>query len=195
MKGNLSKCLDIVFAKEGGYVDNPNDNGGSTNLGITIKTLRAWRQKPVTKEDVRNVTRAEAEKIYLHWYAQPVRFDDLPLGVDLVAFDAAVNSGPSQSAKWLQEAVGVKADGFIGLITLEAIGKADPVELINRACMLRMEFLKLHEDWPHFGKGWTNRVENIRKEAIAMARPIKETPPSFLQVIIDAILSLIRGRK
>lgn len=195
MRGNLARCMDIVFAKEGGYVDHPHDNGGPTNWGVTIKTLRAWRQEPVTKEDVKNLTRAEAEKIYAAWYAQPVRFDDLPLGVDLIAFDASVNSGPSRSAKWIQQAVGVKADGMIGLITLDAISKADPVELINRACMLRMEFLKRHEDWPHFGKGWTNRVENIRKEAIAMARPIKETPPSFIQVIIDAILQLIRGRK
>lgn len=50
----------IVKPFEGGYVDHPADPGGATNLGITIHTLRAWRGAAVTKQDVKNLTVAEA---------------------------------------------------------------------------------------------------------------------------------------
>lgn len=36
-------CLAIVLEFEGGYVNHPNDPGGATNMGITHKTLAAWR--------------------------------------------------------------------------------------------------------------------------------------------------------
>ena len=40
-------CLDFVFEREGGYVDDPHDPGGATNMGITLATLAAWRGRRV----------------------------------------------------------------------------------------------------------------------------------------------------
>ena len=50
---------------EGGFVNDPRDPGGATNMGITIATLSSWRGTPVTVQDVRNLTKQEARQIIL----------------------------------------------------------------------------------------------------------------------------------
>ena len=193
-KGNFERCMAITATWEGGWSDHPEDNGGATMYGITIGTLRAWRGKPVTKDDVRRLTKAEALEIYRAWYWQPVRGDDLPLGLDLVAFDCAVNSGPSRGARFLQAAIGVAADGFVGPATVAAAKVADPVKTINKACDDRLGWLRGLDDWPHFGRGWTNRIEDIRKQALAMASaPAAKAAPEP-RGWKEHLCALIRGK-
>jgi lysozyme family protein len=127
---NFAACMAEIFAHEGGYVDHPKDPGGATNMGIMIGTLRDWRGGPVTKEDVRSLTKREAETIYRARYWNWVRGDDLRTGVDLVALDPAVNSGVRRGVQWLQRAVGVAADGKMGPLTLKAANDAMPVEAV-----------------------------------------------------------------
>lgn len=62
-RDNFAACMAEIFAHEGGYVDHPKDPGGATNMGITIGTLREWRGGPVTKDDVRSMTKREAKTI------------------------------------------------------------------------------------------------------------------------------------
>ena len=111
---NFNPCLTFVLWAEGGYVDDPLDPGGATNLGITLGVLREWRHTAVTKSDVQNLTREEAGAIYRARYWNAIRGDELPAGVDLMVFDACVNLGPGRSARMLQAAVGVAQDGAIG---------------------------------------------------------------------------------
>ena len=169
MKDNFEACLAHVLQSEGGYVDHPSDPGGATNMGITIATLRTWRGRSVTKADVKALTRAEAAAIYRKNYWDAVRGDDLPRGLDLVAFDAAVNSGVSRGAKWLQTALGVPADGKVGPKTIAAANAAHKDAVIDRACELRLGFLRQLGTWKTFGKGWTRRVESVREAASKMA--------------------------
>lgn len=169
MKDNFEACLAHVLQSEGGYVDHPSDPGGATNMGITIATLRTWRGRSVTKADVKALTRAEAAAIYRKNYWDAVRGDDLPRGLDLVAFDAAVNSGVSRGAKWLQSALGVPADGKVGPKTIAAANAAHKDAVIDRACDLRLGFLRQLGTWKTFGKGWTRRVESVRAAASKMA--------------------------
>jgi lysozyme family protein len=121
----------------------------------------------------------------------PVRGDDLPAGLDLVAFDAAVNSGVSRGSKWLQQAVGAAADGRIGPATIEAARKADRESAIMGATAVRMTFLQGLITWGTFGKGWTRRINSVRTEALAMARE-PEPAKAIWQIIIDIIMRLFK---
>ncbi len=162
-------CLAEVLKHEGGYVDDPRDPGGATNLGIAMATLAAWRGKPVTKQDVRDLSVAEAGAIYRARYWDQVRGDALPPGVDLVVFDAAVNSGPARSIQWLQAALGVPQDGAIGPVTLAAVRKVPPPHLVGELCSARMAFLRSLSTWQTFGRGWTARVDKVRAAALRAA--------------------------
>lgn len=169
--------VNKVFDHEGGYVDHPNDAGGATNMGITMAVLRKWRGSPIAKADVREMKREEAEAIYKSWYWDLVRGDELPWGVGHVAFDAAVNSGGSQSIKWLQRAVGVKDDGILGPRTMAALQTVDAGKLIDKALDLRLATMRTMRNrntgallWPSFGKGWTSRIARVRAEAHAFRR-------------------------
>ncbi|WP_109310403.1 glycoside hydrolase family 108 protein [Ruegeria sp. AU67] len=169
-RNNFEACLAHVLKWEGGYVDHPKDPGGATNHGITRKTLSAFLGRAVTKAEVKALTKNQAGQIYRLRYWNKVKGDELPQGLDVVALDGAVNSGPSRGAKWLQTALGVTVDGVIGRGTLgAAINVIDRVEVIQRACAARMGFLHKLRTWSTFGRGWARRVADTEAEAVAMA--------------------------
>lgn len=168
MRENFDACLAEVLRHEGGLVDHPRDPGGLTNFGIS--------QRSYPKENIRGMTRERAGQIYRRDFWNAVKGDDLPAGVDLVAFDAAVNSGPLRGAKWLQAGLGVTQDGKIGPATIAAARKSDAGMVINRACDARMAFLRSLGTWPTFGKGWARRVDSVRATALTMAHPPRPTP-------------------
>jgi lysozyme family protein len=166
---NFETIMDHVFRYEGGYSDHPSDPGGATQMGITIGVLGEYRGKPVTKAEVKALTKEEARAIYRKRYWDVISGDELPSGVDLVTMDSAVNSGPGRGAKWLQRAVGVKADGQIGTATLSAIETANAVTTVERMCDDRLAFLKGLKTWGTFGKGWSRRVDDVRAAARELA--------------------------
>lgn len=168
MKDNFEPALAESLAHEGGWSDHPKDPGRATMRGVAIGTYRRWKPG-ASKDDLRRITDAEVAAIYRKDYWDAVSGDDLPAGMDLVAFDGAVNSGQARGAKWLQEALGVTADGKIGPKTIAAAKQAHPEAVIDRACDLRMAFLRGLNTWPTFGKGWGRRVNEVRDAAISMA--------------------------
>lgn len=195
MKANFDRSLTEVLGHEGGYVNDPHDPGGETNMGISKRSY--------PKENIRGMTRARAAEIYRRDFWDAVQGDKLPAGLDLVAFDPAVNSGPSRGVKWLQTALGVSADGKIGPATLAAAQKAHAEAVIDRACNARLAWLRTLPTWGRYGKGWAKRVESIREEAIAMARaprvPVADaetaTAQGWLAALIAAVLRMIGGAK
>lgn len=168
MKDNFPTCLRLTLAYEGGWSDDPRDNGGATMKGITLATYSHWLGHQATKAQLRAIPQDHVETIYRENFWDAVRGDDLPAGLDLVAFDAGVNSGTSRGAKWLQAGVGVTADGVIGPVTLDAAAKADHARAVNAACDARLHFLQGLKTWATFGKGWGARVAKVRAAALAM---------------------------
>jgi lysozyme family protein len=165
----FAACVAEVLRHEGGFVDHPRDPGGCTNHGITLVALGAWRGGPCSRADVLALGEAEARAIYRAQFWNAVRGDDLPAGVDLAVFDAAVHSGPRRAALWLQGAVGVERDGAIGPATLRAVrGANDRRALISGVCAARLRFLRTPDTWPDFGRGWSRRVAAVRTLALAM---------------------------
>ncbi len=179
MKHNFERCLAEVLKHEGGWADHPKDPGGATMKGVTIGTYAQFKGRKVTKDELRNISDAELQAIYRRGYWDKVRGDDLPGGLDMVAFDAAVNSGPSRGAKWLQEALGVAADGKIGPATLEAARAQYAPAVIERAVGFRLAFLKRLKTWGTFGRGWQRRVDEVKAFALSLAdtRPAAPARP------------------
>ncbi|WP_024849249.1 putative peptidoglycan-binding domain-containing protein, partial [Aminobacter sp. J41] len=88
-------------------------------------------------------------------------------------FDFAVNSGPARAAKYLQAVLGVAQDGRVGPQTIAAAEKANARDVIDALCDNRLAFLKRIKNngklmWETFGKGWSRRVEDVRKTAQLM---------------------------
>lgn len=150
-------CLDFTLKREGGYVDNPNDKGGPTNKGITLKTLR--RHVPdATVDDLKRISDAMVMTIYRTDYWNPVKGALLPPGLDLMVFDMAVTSGPGTSVRLLQTCVGAASDGAIGPKTLAAIKTAPADQTLIRLALRQSWFYGNLADAVHFGDGWTNRL-------------------------------------
>jgi lysozyme family protein len=209
VKDNFERCLAEVLKHEGGWADHPKDPGGATMKGVTIGTFAQFKGRKVTKDELRAISDADLRAIYRRKYWDVVKADDLPAGLDLVAFDAAVNSGPSRGARWLQDGLGVAADGKVGPMTIRAAQHANVPLAIGKALDARLAFLRRLKTWPTFGKGWQRRVDDVRRVAIEMAQPqfrtigevtlgegvTKRYPPaapSGWAAIIAAIVKLFR---
>lgn len=174
---NFAPSLACVLGYEGGYSNHPDDPGGPTMKGIIQREYDAYRRsKGRGTQSVKLIEDAELRDIYRKSYWDASRCDDLPAGVDLVVFDASVNSGVAQSAKWLQRSVGAKDDGVIGTMTVDAaLSAANKAGLIDAMCDRRLAMLKGLKTWGSFGKGWASRVADVRKRGKAL---LSSTPPA-----------------
>ncbi|WP_201159514.1 glycoside hydrolase family 108 protein, partial [Rhodoplanes elegans] len=164
MKQNFGKALERVLVYEGGYSNHPRDPGGPTNKGIIQRVYDGYRRgRGDAPRSVRELTRDELVEIYRRQYWDRIQGDRLPAGVDLVVFDGAVNSGFSQSTKWLQRALGLaRVDGELGEATLAAaLAHPDHDALIADICARRLGMLHNLSTWDVFGKGWGRRVANV----------------------------------
>ncbi len=169
MKHNWEEALAHVLQHEGGYVNHPADPGGMTNLGVTKRVWEEWTGKRVSEADMRALTPELVAPMYKKRYWDVVRGDDLPTGVDLCVFDAAVNAGAGRASKFLQQAVGVTADGQIGPKTISAVTAKPADEIIEAFCALREAHYKSLNTFETFGKGWMRRLASIKAESTDMA--------------------------
>jgi lysozyme family protein len=161
MNQNFDKALVAVLVHEGGYVNNPKDPGGMTNLGCTKAVWEEHCGHPVDEKAMRALTPADVGPLYKRKYWDKVKGDELPSGVDYVVFDAAINSGAGRAAKWLQACVGVEPDGGIGPKTLAAVQAFDAKQLIKDYSKRRLSFLSDLSTWETFGRGWAKRVAEV----------------------------------
>lgn len=168
MKENFENCFALVIKHEGGYVDNPKDPGGATNLGCTKKVWEEWIGHEVSKDDIKALTYADVMPLYKKRYWDAIKGDDLPDGVDYAVFDLAINSGPSRAAKTLQQVLGVTADGQIGPATLRALETANSRDVATKVCEARLAFLQSLSTYATFGKGWSRRVAEVEQTAFNM---------------------------
>ena len=166
---NFDFCLSHVLSSEGGFSNHKSDPGGMTNLGCTKATWEEYVGHPVSEKDMRNLTPADVSPLYKRKYWDKVSGDLLPTGLDYAVFDAAINSGPGRAAKWLQEVLGVKADGSIGPATLKAVEAYNPQQLIAQYNNKRLEFLESLPTFATFGRGWSSRVSSVQSIASQQA--------------------------
>ncbi|MDX5370591.1 MAG: N-acetylmuramidase [Alphaproteobacteria bacterium] len=198
MHPRIDEILDEILKTEGGFVDDPDDPGGATNHGISLRYARKRGivfdldgDGDVDADDILLVTPELARKFYLLDFYETPKIDHLPLDLQAVVFDMAINAGPERAVMLLQEVlndvrevapdIGMKAiaeDGKIGPRTLYAMHQAHQVMgpwLVNAYVDARIGYYRyLAERNPKFRKyvvnrrggpgGWIVRAENFRVE-------------------------------
>ena len=151
--GDLSRVLPVTLRFEGGWSDATHDPGGATMKGVTQRVYDAYRRsigKP--QISVRFISDTELLAIYSEGYWRPIGGDSLPVGVDLAAFDYAVNSGVGAAKK-----------------ALVAAGGLAPIPRIKAICARRLSILHGLSTWKYFGKGWGPRVNEVLATGIKWA--------------------------
>lgn len=186
MKSTYARAMKGIHISEGGYVNHPKDPGGATNFGITQRVYDAYRRdRGLAARSVKQITSDEVAAIYRTQYADKIRYDDLPAGVDYATLDGSVNSGVSRGAKWLQSALGVSSDGKVGTATISAALKADAIHTVKSMCAKRMSFLRGLTIFSTFGKGWTSRVARVEAESVSMAMEARGISAKSLPIALN----------
>ena len=166
---DISKFLPKLFRVEGGFVNDPDDCGGATNKGITIAVFRSFYGKDKTVTDLKNITTAQATKIYKTNYWDKCKADDIKSqSVAELLVDFAVNSGVATAAKKIQSLVGTTIDGKIGPKTIEAINNKKSETLFNELHDVRVAYYKAivarKPSQQKFLKGWMTRLKIYKYE-------------------------------
>lgn len=170
---NWNNCFHHVMQSEGGYVWDKDDAGGETNYGVTKTAWSEYLGRHIQDGEMKTLTVEEVEPFYKSRYWDVNKCDELPAGVDYVVFDFGVNAGVKRAAKFLQNALGIEADGSIGEGTIQAVHSVDKAELIAAFSQVKDNFYRgLVEKNPHqekFLHGWLNRVASVQSVADQMA--------------------------
>src|SRR6056297_435940 len=126
---SVSQIAKEIVAREGGFVNDPDDPGGATNFGVTIHTLRrlgldVTGDGGVDVADVRRLSRTQAERIFIEHYFERPGIARLPEVLQASVFDMYVNAG-ANAVKILQRLLvqmgqQVAVDGVIGPQTAQA---------------------------------------------------------------------------
>lgn len=159
----FDEIFDRVIDHEKGYVNHPDDPGGETNFGITLRTARAngYQGRMI------DLTRDQAKEIYRLAFWHRVRGDKLHPAIAFQLFDACVNHGIGNGVRMLQRAVGVADDGAIGNVTMKAVNVIEASDVVMRFNAERLEFYTKLKTFSTFGRGWVNRVAgNLRYGAM-----------------------------
>jgi lysozyme family protein len=174
----IDEMIEDVLKHEGGFVNHKNDRGGPTNLGITQDTLSDWLGRKATINELKNLTKENAAKIYKKKYYLDPGIDLLPDIIRPIVFDVSVNSGPYRAIKMLQQAlfdkgypIG-KADGIIGKKTLAFANhwaNSAGVIAIDTLVDYRIKFYKKiianNPSQKVFEKGWIARANSFKTYA------------------------------
>ena len=131
MATDVDQLIDALIAREGGFVDNPDDKGGPTNFGITehVARLNGYGGP------MQSMPRGVAVDLYRRLYWLRPRFDEVARRSERVGFelfDTGVNMGPDVAATFLQRALNalnrngkdypdITVDGRLGDGTLAAL--------------------------------------------------------------------------
>ena len=141
-----------IVAREGGFVNDPDDPGGATKFGVTLGTLRRLgidltQDGRTDIADVKALTREAAVRIFVSDYFERPRLGDLPEALQASVFDMYVNAG-ANAVKILQTLLNdmghdLHVDGTVGPQTVAAAHQAavrDPLLLADAYGIARRNY-------------------------------------------------------
>lgn len=169
---SFDKAFAYTIVNEGSYSDHPADKGGATSgYGVTINELARWRKRPASKQDVKNMTEAEAKEIYTAWYWQPLGCHKIEaVNVAICMFDIGIVRGIGVPPKYAQRICNshgfvLAVDGHVGPKTLAAINSVSPATFIHEfAALTESGFRQIVQNNPSqavFLKGWVRRAQRL----------------------------------
>lgn len=180
----FSLALEYILKNEGGLTDDPHDNGGITNFGISLRFLRGLpnprlygiHEDPPNADTIRHLTPAQAHDIYQgeFWNSAPFgKINDQD--VCNFVFDMGINLGISPGVKCCQRAIwsvwghykALVDDGVLGADTLMWIERCKPDRLIpamrsERAGYYRNIVQRLPDQDVHLA-GWLARAYDANR--------------------------------
>lgn len=183
---NYARSLANVLVHEGGFSNHPSDPGRATLQGITqarydqFRTEHGLAMRELTPALLKDkMWPQERASIYRIYYADAIRFDDLPRGVDYTAFDYAVNSGPGRAGKVLRcvvqvampvdDCVRASKTWQISDPIIEALKHADIKHIIREVNDERSRFVHRLSTCRVFCSGWDRRIGSVRSISIIMS--------------------------
>jgi lysozyme family protein len=146
-------AVEHVLAVEGGLVDHPDDPGGVTNMGISLRSY-----PELGRAGIVNLTRADAIEIYHRDFWTPIAERVQDDRLRFCAFDAAVNHGLSRALRWLRDHPSVEA------FTAH-----------------RLRFYARLQTFTTFGRGWVRRMASVTAVLADMPNPIIDADRLFLR--------------
>ena len=170
---DVKTIINDIIEREGGFVNLSQDKGGATKYGITHRTLSEWRGRQVSVNEVENLSKETAFRIYLHDYYVGPGIDKLPDEIKPIMTDMAVNHGPKKSIKLLQDVLNVCdfnliVDGVCGEKTINAAEELYEKigdDLIHKLVERRKAFYESIVDHDPtqaiFLDGWRNRANSF----------------------------------
>ncbi|MDP9137457.1 MAG: hypothetical protein M3N38_04685 [Pseudomonadota bacterium] len=191
MRSNHDIIMDHVFVSEGGYAERDSEPGGAVNMGISFSAFEDWwedsgRQDELLRKaawsDLESLTREEAEAIYRHYYFDPLRFGQLPAGIDYAMVDFAVNSGVGGALRAVQRHWRFPVTGRIDTNRHDgpffwALRSRNAKQVIDDICEARLRLMMASRKWPRFKNNWTRRLRLVKARAYSMAgigEPVEE---------------------
>lgn len=168
---NVYKLAPWILKWEGGFVNDPDDLGGATNMGVTIST---WKQVGYDKDgdgdidvdDLHLLTREDVvNRVLKPHYWDRWKADDIKSqSVANILVDWVWASG-AHGIKIPQRLLGVTVDGIVGPKTLAAVNARNPRELFDMIKLARFDFIEdICRKRPannKFKRGWMNRINDI----------------------------------
>lgn len=162
----FQRCLAVTWlpANDGQpYHVTPGDAGGPTAWGVTLAVFVAWRAKhgqpSATADDLAAATQDDLADIYHADFWCAVQGDHLPVGVDLIAFETAVGSGPGWAARLLKRALGVAEDFRMDTATVRTAQAQNAASLVRRYNAAHLAYVDSLGDARKFRGGWDRRIE------------------------------------
>ena len=183
MQANRTITLDSILRWEGSDLNTaPTEPGGASKYGISVDFLSDYHKKhglpKATIPDVSNLTADAASQIYGEMLLDPLRFDQLPSGVDFRLADLTTNLGMTGGPTLLQLCLGIyPLTGVMDSQTIAATMASDPKALIVALSAAWIAVKHQSPNWSSspvtksgFGHGWSNRNNAQKEAALALVK-------------------------